>query len=216
MGANVKRQLPQVMVTKGDYETTAEFETRLHDRLALYVGDPDRVVFRIPINGDHQKYDADTETLTVTLPIGRPIAGFTTDTALELMANEKKVRSKVLGQTRIGVKFRYDSYVRFERFVAISDQDMRPTFGGGGSYLLESPKVELKMPRVDALLLRPSLEIVAFGSLVAPYIQSDDDSKVASLDDGYEQLTRSEVWHLKPQCAFLYDKAAKRLLYSYP
>lgn len=188
---------------KGEFETSAEAEKRLHDMLALYLGDPDRVVMKLPIPRENASYDADAGVMTVSLPKGSPVGylpGAANHTFLTVYAKEIN-KGRTSGVTRMGVKFRYDQYIRMEEFVAVPDRMAK-----------YSDSLRLDMARDEAKARIDHLYLIMLGSIQPPYAQSDDDEKVASLDSTYEQYTRSKAWYVEPRCIYLIDDRTKAVL----
>lgn len=188
---------------KREFETTAEQDERIRAILKAYVGDPDRVVFTMPIPRGKSHYDADKGELTAWLPFGRPIAyvpGGTDQTFLLL--DEKEIdKGSVAGVTRMGVRFRYKQFYRLEQFVAVPEKALNGV-----------DNLRLSMPRDEARTRIDNLEVVVLGAIQAPYTLYEDDEKVASLDSAYAQYTRTQAWYVAPRCAYLVDRKAKAVL----
>ena len=188
---------------KQEFETTAEQDDRIHKILKAYVGDPDRVVFTMPVPRGKAHYDADKGELTAWLPFGHPIAyvpGGTDQTFLVL--DEKEVdKGSVAGVTRMGVKFRYKQFYRLEQFVAVPEKALNGV-----------DSLRLAMPRDEARTRIDNLWLVVLGAIQVPYVLYEDDEKVASLDSAYSQYTRTQAWYVAPRCVYLMDRKTKTVL----
>ncbi|MDB5455347.1 MAG: hypothetical protein JWP92_932 [Caulobacter sp.] len=195
--------LPERDFEKDEFETTAEFTARIRKTLAIYLGDPDRVVFKLPLSKKQLSYDADAELMTITLPKGVPAASLPGGYGKAfLQMYEKDIdRGGVQGVTRMGVKFRYDRYVRYEQFVALSYETLKGVY---------SFKVEMKRDEARAKI--NSLTLVMLGGIEEPYAETEDEEKAASLDSTYEQYTRSEAWYVVPRCIYVVDTKANAVL----
>lgn len=113
---------------KGEFETTNEYEKRL-DTLSLFVGGKDSLVFKIPISPEFKSYNADTEMMSVSLPIASgtnaTLAGSSYfDKALSIDHIEKAGKT-VAGQTAIGIKFNYTIYYERSSFVVIDNDAIK-------------------------------------------------------------------------------------------
>lgn len=187
---------------KREFETTAEQDDRIRKILKAYVGDPDRVVFKMPIPRGKSHYDADKGELTAWLPFGRPIAYVPGADQTFLLLREREIdKGSVVGVTRMGVRFRYKQLYRWEQFVAVPEKALNGV-----------DNLRFSMPREEARARIDNLWLVVLGGIQVPYTLFEDDDKVASLDSAYSQSTRTQVWYVAPRCMYLMDGKTKTIL----
>lgn len=120
--------LSKAKFDKGEFETTKEYDERLNS-LALFVGGKESLVFKIPISSEFKNYDADTETMSVSIPIASgthaTIAGSGySDKALSIDHIEKAGKT-VAGQTAMGIKFNYTIYYERSSFVVLDSESIK-------------------------------------------------------------------------------------------
>ena len=217
IASGLGKRLADVDMEKGEYETTAEWMARAERIASLFVGNSHRMTFLVDVPDDEQHYDADSEVLTVSVPKGSPrvSTNHISGVYLPIWTTEKKV-SSTLGRTRMGVRFRYESWIRYEQFLAIDDSQFATAFAGpAATKYSPDTSVKLKIPRDQAIGLRGHLQIAILAAFVPPFADSEDDDDVASLDDPVELYTRSEVWSVEPRCAYLYDSRSHSILHTY-
>lgn len=214
-------ELSDQNLAKGEFETSLEYNTRVRAILAKYVGDPDRVIFRIPIDDEMQDFDADKQLLSISIDASKPLSGGTYPyNELLISERETKVKTNTLGRTALGVTFRYDSYVRSETHLELLEGDLTSLIMKLGksnidSYMGRGERIRLQADSRLARELAESLELVVFGNLDAPYYTRSEDFEIARLDTEYEQFTVSRLWFVKPRCAFLYDNKNNKILFTF-
>lgn len=201
--ANYLGELSSDKFRKREFETSPEQDARIGAILKAYVGDAERVAFKMPIPRGKTHYDADKGELTAWLPFGHPIAYVPggTDKTFLLLKEREIDKGAVAGMTRMGVKFSYKQYYRLEQFVAVPEKALNGV-----------DNLRFTMPRDEARARIDNLWLVVLGAIQAPYVLYEDDEKVASLDSKYSQYTRSQAWYVEPRCMYLMDGKSKTIL----
>ena len=189
---------------KDQFDTTAEHEAKVRKTLEIFVGDPDRVVFFVAPDEGDVTYNADRRQLTVNLSHHREAVmfeGYSGRRFFMIGAQERKLGSAT-GTTRLGVRFRYDRYHRYERYLAMP--------GDYGRDVLSPLTVEMAPEEARKRLRR--YRVVFFGAMGAPYFERMKVSNGPSLDSPVAQATESDAWYVTPRCAFLFDEVSKAVI----
>jgi hypothetical protein len=197
---------------KGEFETAVEYKDRVHGVLSSFVGNPDRVFFRIPISAEEQLYDADIGMLTISIQ-RRGIYG------LEYLMQraEKIVQADVVGQTVGGLKFKYDVLAVSSSTIQFEQDKENFALVDNLTKLSNSWQVKkLKVDSSTAIALEDSLELIVFGSLVAPFFEEQETLQIPSLDRRTKRIYSERRWTLRPRCGFLYDNGKKEILETFP
>jgi len=215
IGQDLKSQLAAYPFAKGEYETTDEQNKRIQNALEVFFGHPESAPFMLTVGDDQQHYDADAGVLTVSVPSATPRAGYHSysEHNLPLFANEKKV-GRYLGTTRMGIKFHYEVWVRYERFLGVPSGDFDRAFGNSGAYTFTQPSYKVEMDREHALAVRNNLAFAVLARIAPPYASTEKNDENASLDDPTELATQTDIISATPRCVYLVDTVHKQVLKS--
>ena len=199
------RSLFTAVPAKDQYETSSQYNAKVHDILSKYVGDPDHVMFEVPIGADDRSYDADTETLTLHVSQEHPDALSQYLGYFLFDDYSRGARSVVPGVTMMGVHFKYERYTEATKYLIVPNSLGEDLMGD----------IRLKMPVDDAKASDLSLVLLVFGKLSAPYVQSDYTTSTASLTEPSEITSIDMAYTIEPTCAVLYDFHKQAVLHTY-
>lgn len=177
--------------TKGEFETTADFQKRSAKLADALTQNPVVVCEAVYDNPDIDlNYDADSSSFK---------GGFKDNH--NVWRDVKKLGS-YRSKTRMGISATVKASVEFEYNVSLDLPDnlrgcLQTTYSGS-TFVAPAPR-EL----APALKARGTLAIV--GRLVSPYIRKDESSGNPTLDDPYDVYTQTLTVHIKPERIVLLD-----------
>lgn len=182
----------ETALKKGEYETTAQYDERLKSLWAAKLGDPERLIVRVPINSYKITYNADTQVSTVKYMMDGGIGFY------QWMKFAKKDidRREYVGSNAFGVTANVTSLHTTEDALYFKARQLN---GNRGAYF--SPEWDVKLSPDQAHEFKDNGSILLLVSLTAPYVESKSRYSGATLDSPMEVATREHKIHVDLKCA---------------
>lgn len=197
ISSNNKVKFTDLGFEKDEYETTDQYSARVAGQLHVFFGEPGKVVFKATVPDDLVSYNADLGLMAIQLENRASYESVYTPAHLKLPVFDEEEKVGVRhGQTAMGIKFDYELWTAYKRTIDVS-------FPFNGTNV--GDPFEISVPPAEAKQLRENLTLLAFGDVTSPYMTSEDDEDVASLDDPVYLITREEIYYARPSCLIVFN-----------
>lgn len=183
----------EAALKKGEYETSVQFEERLKTLWAAKLGDPGRLIVRIPIESFKITYDADRQVSTVKYMMDGGIGSY----QWMKFARQDTDRREYVGSNAFGVTTNVTSLHRTEDALYFKSRQLSGTRGG-----VFSPEWDIQLPPDQARDFKDAGSILLMVSLTAPYIETKSRYSAATLDAPMDLATREHKINVELKCAF--------------
>lgn len=192
---------------KGEYETTAEFQTRIMKFLPT-----GQIAIEIPLPASETSYDADRGILNIreyALPLAERIVDTDQNFVgwLAPVVEKRKPTGSYAGQNAFGAK---------THVIQENDASLGIAWDSAGPHF--NPDADLKIDMVpnQAKSVRNELGILLVGTLSSPPTVRSESTNEATVSDPIE-LTKIQVGVVvRPVCAAVYDRLSHSILTSWP
>lgn len=191
---------------KNDYETTPQYKERVDAWASrpLYgnVRNDDLIALSGYFFSFDTEYNADTQTMEFSFNAERQVSAEDYSKPYIIIDRDTKALTSVLGQTAMGVKFKYErkAYIEFgAKLLSVSHAQ---------KYVFEVPPIVAK-----GNILWKALYI---GTLADPYIFSEESYHAPTLSERYEQLVKSRGIVLDLEEILVYETSSGKILARVP
>ncbi len=168
--------------TKGEFESTAAFDKRVHDEISSNLGGTDQIVAVIPLR-DMMKYDADTSVVTID-----PV-----DSRVKENVVTVKVYSGINETGRYAGSNAYGATAQVTRETFTQFFMLFPARG--------ATTIKDTMPPEAARSLKENGALIIVGSLLSPYIADERAHQRATISDPTDTTYRKFWLAVNPRCA---------------
>jgi hypothetical protein len=188
---------------KNQYETSAKYQEKL-DAWVSYplvgnVGVSEKLAIRDDFLSLESQYNADTETMTYSFDADRQVSAEDMSSLYITVDINKRVLAPAIGQTAMGIKFKYErkSFLEFGvKLVNISH--------GKPAYTFKVPAAAAKN--------NIGWSVLYIGKITEPFLFSEERYHTPSLSEKYEQLVKSSGIIIKVSEIFIYDRQTGSIL----
>ena len=179
-------------IKKGEYETSAQYGARMQNFWLSKLGDPTRLVFKIPIEPGDIKYDADSQTSTVRYIVdGIGFAQWIN------VLRKQNSRREYVGSNAFGVTANVTAWSGTELKLRLKNRQLN---GVRGSYF--NPEWDIRLNPDNAREFSDNGSMLILASLAEPFIESKNNYSEATLDSPYSDSTRVHELNVDVKCAF--------------
>lgn len=192
--------VPGLDQTKGEFETEEEFSARVTKLSETINADRETIVCQSLANNRDApfQYDADAETFS---------GSFNQNLRAEL---DYKDLGSYVGKTRMGISFRIKRSLEIDYNADLSLISRNETPCRKISYL--DVTYSLTVPRAEAIGVKRDAYLVIIGTLRSPYVTQEDSNPTPSLDEPYDDFTRTITVKFEPTRFVIVMPGGKRLL----
>jgi hypothetical protein len=168
--------------TKDAYETTEQFQAKINvwesQPLLGNVKIGDQIAIRGSFLSLDKNYDADAGTMTFGFDPDYQVSANDSTTPFIIISSDKKTLPSVVGQTGMGVKFRYER----KKFTEFGVKLQNISYPSSKYTFKVSPEIAKGNIVWDVLFV---------GTLSAPYVLSEESYHTPTLTESYEQIVNS-------------------------